>query len=590
MTSIEERLLDPVTMEVFSNRLLSITEDMGNLLIRASFSTNIKERRDCSVGLFHADGRLIAQAAHIPLHLGSLMGGVEAVLRRWPVERMREGDAFMCNDPYLAGGTHMPDVTIVTPIFHNGSVRFFAANIAHHSDFGGSVPGSIAGSSPTVFQEGLRLPVIRLVRAGELDEDLLYLVAHNTREPEERMLDLEVQVATNRRGAELMTALIDREGIETVERSVEDILTYTRRRLRNRIAALADGEYTGEAWLDDDGQGGDPVPVRVTARVAGDRLTLDFSGSGPQARGALNMVESALNATVCYAIKALLDPELMPNSGIFEAVEIDAPAGTIVNPRFPGAVGARSITCNKASRAIFAAFSGLLPPERVMAAGHDSVPAIVFSGTWRDRPGTYVYLETIGGGAGARRDADGMNAVHVHMTNTTNLPVEALEHEYPLRVDEYALVEDSGGAGRRRGGLGIARQIRALADDVIFSIRSDGHILGAPGVLGGLDGGTAALIRNHGTPSAEHLSSKVSHVAMKRDESMRIETGGGGGFGPPSERAAADLARDIRGGYVSREAAARDYGAEKVGEALRLDCREASSLGMGVGSFERGSK
>jgi N-methylhydantoinase B len=544
-------MTDPIAMEVFSNRLLSITEDMGSTLIRSSFSTNIKERKDCSVGLFDAGGRLIAQAAHIPLHLGSLLGSVHAVLAHCDVAHMRDGDAFVLNDPYLAGGTHMPDIAIVTPVFIDGAVRAFAANVGHHSDVGGPVPGSISGRARSIFEEGLRLPVIRLVRGGELDEDLLALIAHNSRDPEERSLDLKVQVATNVRGVSLMRDLVRRMGLAAVTAVVDDLLAYTARRLRNRIRDMADGEAGFTAWLDDDGLGGDPVPIRATVAVRGDTLAVDFAGTAPETRGAFNVPESALRATVYYTVKTLLDPDLPPNSGLFDCVAIRAEPGTLVNPRFPAAVGARSITCNKIARALFGAFAQLLPADRAMASSHDSVPAIIFSGPRRTGDGSFVYLETIGGGMGARCDTDGMEAIHVHLTNTSNLPVEALENEYALLVDEYALVPDSGGAGRHRGGLGIARQIRATRDGVVFSVRSDGHMLGAPGLAGGMPGGTARLVRNIGTGSEETLSSKTASIVLAAGETVRIETGGGGGFGVPSERDPAALAADLRDGKVS---------------------------------------
>ena len=559
---------DPVAVEVFSNRLLSITEDMGNTLIRSSFSTNIKERRDCSVGLFDGAGRLVAQASHVPLHLGSLMGGVQAVLEIYPPEEMAAGDAFICNDPYLAGGTHMPDISIVSPVVIDGVVRFFTANIAHHSDVGGSVPGSISGSARTVFEEGIRIPAIRIARAGAIDDDVMRLICSNTREPEERALDLRVQIATNARGGELVEALADRTGLTRMLEAVDDLLAYTGRRLRHRIAALSDGSYSCTSYLDDDGQGGDPVPIKVTAHVSGDALTLDFTGTSVQARGAMNVPESALCATVYYAVKTLLDPNLPPNSGMFEAIQIEAPEGCLVNPRHPAAVGARSITCNKVARAILGAFAPLLPDDAVMAAGHDSIPAIVFSGERRHGGGPFVYLETVGGGSGARADSDGMDAVHVHLTNTSNLPAEALEHEYPLMVDEYVLVPDSGGAGQHRGGVGIARQISAMQDGIVFSIRSDSHVIGAPGVFGGAEGGTANLIRNADGPNREALSSKVSHVEMRTGDSMRLETAGGGGYGEPRARTPAALAADLQDELISRENAERDYGSDLVRRGL----------------------
>jgi len=563
------RRFDPVAMEVFSNRLMSITEDMNNTLVRSSFSTNIKERRDCSVALFDRRGRLVAQGTQIPLHLGSLAGGMAALLQRVPLDTIREGDAFICNDPYLANGTHLPDITIITPVFWEGAIEFFAANIGHHADVGGAVPGSIAGGSRSIFEEGIRLPVTRICKAGALDVELLELIAVNTRDPEERKLDLQVQIATNECGVAEARQLVRQMGIAAVRAAIEDVIAYTRRRMCNRIAELRAGEYVFTEYLDDDGMGGDPVPITARVRVRGGELDIDFAGSGNQARGAMNVPLNALQACVYYSIKALLDPELLPNAGLFEAVRIHAPLGSIVNPRPPAAVGARSITCQKVCGAIFGAFRELLPPERVMASGNDVVPAIVFSGELSRRAGYYVYLETLGGGSGARTDADGMDAVHVHMTNTSNLPVEALENEYPLRVDEYALVEDSGGAGRHRGGMGIARQISALVPGTIFSVRSDSHTVGvATGVFGGKDGRRARLIQNHGRSEAKLLYSKVARVEMTPGDSMRIETPGGAGYGRPGERMLAEIAQDLRDGRISRAAAEADYGAERVRAAL----------------------
>jgi N-methylhydantoinase B len=288
----------------------------------------------------------------------------------------------------------------------------------------------------------------------------------------------------------------------------------------------------------------------------------------------MNVAESALRATVYYAVKTLLDPGLLPNQGMAECLEIRAPEGSIVNPCFPAAVGARSITCNKIARALFGGFAVLLPRERTMASSQDIVPCIVFSGERRRLDGSFVYLETMGGGAGARFGADGMDAVHVHITNTSNLPVEALENEYALVVDEYALVEDSCGAGRWRGGLGIARQIRATRDGIVFSARSDGHKAGAPGLFGGLPGRTARLLRNPGTDREEELSSKAANLVLAAGESVRLETPGGGGLGEPSERDPRALAADLREGKLSRAAAERDYSAERVAAALRIPAKE----------------
>ncbi len=547
-------LADPILMEVFSNRLLSITEEMGTNLIRASFSTNIKERRDCSVGLFDAGGRLIAQAAHIPLHLGSLLGAVEAVRHDFPLAEMREGDAFLCNDPYLAAGTHMPDISVVTPVFVDGEVRFFTANIGHHADVGGRVPGSIAADALSVFEEGIRIPATRIrhgnASGGELDRGLLRLIAENTREPEERRLDLMAQIAANDLGARRVLELVAQTDIESVTSAIDDILSYTAQRLRNRIAQLKPGSYIFTTYLDDDGGGNEKAPLTVTVHVESGQLHFDFTGSAPQSKGALNVPESGLKATVFYAVKALLDPGLLPNSGLFEAVRITAPEGSIVNPRFPAAVGARSITCQKIAGAIFGAFRGLLTPEDVMASSNDVLPAIVFSGRHRRSGRTYVYLETLGGGAGARLGRDGMDGIQVHVTNTSNLPVEALENEYPLLVEEYGLVANSGGAGTSRGGLGIARQIRVLEDNTVFGCRSDSHLTCAEGVFDGMPGKPGRLVRNPGRPDEQELPSKVSRLVLRAGESMRIETPGGGGAGPPEQRSSERLAGDVRSGKV----------------------------------------
>lgn len=567
MKDTPRTLADPIAMEVFTNRLLAIADEIGSSMIRASFSSNIKERKDCSVALFAVDGRLIAQASHIPLHLGSLMGAVQAVLARYPLESMSEGDVFLCNDPYVAGGTHTPDISVVTPVFHEGRPLYFTANIGHHSDVGGTVPGSIHGGATSIFEEGLRLPVMKLYRAGTLDEDLLSMIALNSRSSEERWLDIKVQATANARGARLLLELTETLGAEQVATSIDDLLAYTSQRLRKRIGAMRDGTATFHAEIERDGVANAPVPIQANVIVSGETLTVDFEGTGPQARGGMNVAESALNASVYYVVKTLLDPYLLPNSGMFDGVRISAPEGSLLNPRPPAAVGARSITCNKVVRALIGAFSQLLPPDRAQAAGQDIVPVMVFAGQRRGREDGYVYLESIGGGAGGRAIGDGMDGVHVHVTNSSNLPIEPLEIEYDLIVDEYALVEDSSGPGTYRGGMGIARQISAPNGGVVFTARSDGHREGAPGAEGGGDGRPARLAHLAEDGETE-LSPMVANLSLGRGESVRLETPGGGGFGAPGKRADEALARDLRDGRISREIAERAYGAERVASLL----------------------
>lgn len=568
-TSVHETdTFDPIEMEVFSNRLLSITEEMGNTLIRSSFSSNIKERKDCSVGLFDAAGRLIAQAAHVPMQLGSLSGGIDAALRRYGVEGIRPGDAFLCNDAYLAGGTHAPDITVVSPVFCDGVLRFFTANIGHHADVGGGVPGSTSHHFRTVWEEGIRLPIIRIMRQGELDLDLLEMIAHNTREPENRIHDIRAQIATNAKGARLLLELVQQAGLQTILSAIDGILAYTERRLRNRIAQLPEGTATFAERMDDDGIGGDPVVIQANVHARDGQLYVDFTGTGKQARGAFNLPASALHACVYFAVKTMLDPELMPNNGMFLPVTITAPEGTITNPRFPAAVGARMTTAQRVAGTVVGALGQLLPPGKAMASCNDVMPSMLFAGPQRNGKGTFVYIETLGGGAGGRARGDGMDGVQVHATNTSNLPAEALEIEYPLLVEEYGLVQDSGGAGKNRGGMGIARQIRSLNDEMTCTIRCDAALFGAAGLNGGLPGGASRLIQNAKRADEQPLPNKIANHPLAAGQSVRLETPGGGGYGNPSERGEAEIQRDLRDGKVSRKAAERDYGVERVARAV----------------------
>lgn len=383
-------------------------------------------------------------------------------------------------------------------------------------------------------------------------------------------MDLRTQVGTNVRGGAMLVQLIERMGWPNVEQAIEDTLTYTSRRLKNRISALPDGSYTFERSMDDDGFPGDPVPIVCTATIAGEDLSFDFEGSGPVARGAINLPDSALKASIYYCVKAVLDPGLMPNQGIIDPLVITAPDNSIVNPSPPAAVAARAVTSNRLCGAVFGALYQAMPPELGMASCNDSTSAVSVSGWHPKRKATYVYPESMGGGAGAFSDRDGMDAVHVHTVNSTNLPAEALELEYPILLEEYALVPDSGGAGRHRGGMGMARQLRIRQDNTTFSCRSDAHVIPAPGVAGGKPSNVTRIRRNPGSDREEVLHSKASGLTLMAGEIIRVETLGGGGFGDPGERPLDLLARDLREGKITRTAALRDYGQELVERALAM--------------------
>jgi N-methylhydantoinase B len=535
-------VIDRITLEVIGSALLSIAEEMGEALIKASYSSNIKERQDCSTALFDLAGEVVAQAEHIPMHLGSLIMIVQEVLKRYPVRDLHEGDVFIGNDPYTGGSTHLPDITVASPVFHQGEPVGFVANIAHHADGSGRETRSI-------WDEGLRIPPIRVVEGGVLREDLMELLLLNFRLPRQRRGDFRAQFAANRIGAARLVELLDRYGRPTCRAAMEELLAYGDRKIRAALRSLPEGVYTFEDWMDDDGVGGPPVPIRVRITIGGGQITLDFAGTGPQVPGDINVVYLALVATVYYALKALLDPTIPANGGFYRAIRVEAPEGSIVNARPPAPVAWRTQTCQRIADVVFGALAPALP-ARVMAATNGANSAWVFSGL--DRRGQYyVYLETIGGGSGARATKDGLDGVQVHITNTSNLPVECLEMEYPLLVEEYSLVQDSGGPGRFRGGLGLRRTIRVLGTQATFVGTLDRERFAPWGLFGGRAGGRGGLALNAGRPAPRGLGSKVAGLSLQEGDTVTIVTPGAGGYGPPGERDPAALERDVREGKVS---------------------------------------
>ena len=536
-------MIDRITLEVIGSRLLTIAEEMGEALIKASYSSNIKERQDCSTAVFNLRGEVIAQAEHIPMHLGSLMMIVQEILKRYPVAGLRDGDVFVGNDPYTGGSTHLPDITVASPVFHEGEPVGFVANIAHHADGSGH-------ETRTIYDEGLRIPPICLVEGGRLREDLMELLLLNFRLPRERRGDFRAQFAANRIGAERLGDLLARYGRKTCEAAMDELLAYGERKIRAALGFIPDGVYAFEDWMDDDGAGGPPVPIRVRIAVAGEEIALDFAGTGAQVPGDINVVYLALVATVYYALKALLDPGIPANGGFYRAIRVEAPAGSIVNARPPAPVAWRTQTCQRIADVIFGALAPALP-DKVIAATNGANSAWVFSGVDPRTGQYYVYLETIGGGSGARAGKDGLDGVQVHITNTSNLPVECLEMEFPLLVEEYGLVEGSGGPGRFRGGLGLRRTIRVLAGEATFLGTLDRASVAPWGLFGGGEGGKGVVVLNAGRPSERRLRSKVAGLRLVEGDAVTIVTPGAGGYGPPAERDPALIERDRREGKVS---------------------------------------
>lgn len=518
--------MDPVKLEILRHRFSAIAEEMGVSLCRSAFSPNIKERRDYSCALFDAAGNMVEQASHLPVHLGSMPLSVQSALNS--VERWEPGDMVALNDPYC-GGTHLPDLTLVAPVFSEGTQELigFVANRAHHADMGGMAPGSLS-TAREIFQEGLRVPPVRLCRSGEIDGDLLRLVLANVRTPEERRGDLMAQVAANFTGERRLMELIERESTEGARAAMRALIDYSERMARVVIRGIPDGMYRYVDYLDDDGVTPDPVRISVQVAVAGDRAEIDFAGSDSQRPGSVNAVFAVTVAAVFYVFRCLCDPRLPSNSGVLAPIEIRAPRGTVVNAVPPAAVGAGN---TETSQRIVDVLLGALVqaiPERIPAASCGSMNNLVIGGMDRRRGKQFTYYETIAGGMGACPDRDGLDGVHTHMTNTMNTPVEALETAFPLRVLRYHLRRGSGGGGHRRGGDGVVREIEFL-EPVTVSILSERRKLPPYGLHGG-DPGQPGENFHLGPQGVEALPGKVTFLAAA-GEGVSIHTPGGGGWG-----------------------------------------------------------
>ena len=536
--------LDPITIEVIGSALDSIVEEMGELLVRSSYSTNIKERRDCSTALFDVHGNTLCQAEHIPMHLGSFLEFLPHVLRRHAAEELRPGDVFVGNDPYRGGGTHLQDIVLAEPIFAADRQIAWAINTAHHADFADR-------GHAHIYQEGLRIPPIRLYRAGELQGDVEELILLNCQVPRERVSDLRAQMAANRLGVERMRELCRRHGVEQVLRAGDALQDYAERKMRAGIAAIPDGTYRCADRFEALEIAPAVLDLSCAITVRGEAMHLAFD-SPPQIRAGLNVVRTALLSTVYYAVKAVVDPTILPNAGLARPLTIEARPRTLLNCGPPAAVYGRITTCQRVVDLIHGALWQAIP-ERVVAASNGACCSATFVGLKPDG-GSWVYLETIGGGSGARARKDGLDGVHVHLTNTSNLPVEALELEYPLTLLRYELVNGSGGPGQYRGGMGLRRVYRAEADCRVRLIGS--RLATAPwGLAGAHPGGCASFGLSEGAAPLERGAGD-----LKKGEIVEIVTAGAGGYGRPQMRAASAIARDVIEGRICPEVARTVYG------------------------------
>ncbi|OCX58176.1 methylhydantoinase [Thioclava sp. SK-1] len=525
--------LDPITIEVIGSALASIVDETGEALVRASYSTNIKERRDCSTALFDREGRTLCQAEHIPIHLGSFIEFVPKILAEHVLEDIRAGDVFIGNDAYAGGGTHLPDIVLAEPIFIDASLVAWTVNLAHHSDFADRAHAHI-------YQEGLRIPPIRLYRESVVNKDVLDLILLNCQVPRERLSDLRAQMAANRVGVRRFTDLCARHGTQTVLAAGDALLDYAERKMRAGLAALPDGTYRFEDIFDNL-DWPEALPLAVDITISGDEITLQFDAP-PQVRAGINMTYTALLATTYYIVKSVVDPTILPNAGLARPITVKAPKGSVVNCAHPAAVNGRVQTCQRVSDLILGAMAQAVP-ERVSACTNSACTVAVFAGTREAGPQKdtlWVYLETIGGGGGARPNADGLDGIHVHATNTSNLPIEALEVEYPLILMKYELVDGSAGAGTYRGGMGLRRVYRATED---CRIRIDITRLqqGSWGLMGGGRGGTSRIVPGPGVAPFD-----MGDGVLKAGQWFEIISPGGGGYGDPANRAPQTIADDAR--------------------------------------------
>ena len=548
---------DPIRLEIFKHLFAAIAEEMGAVLRKASYSPNIKERRDFSCAVFDGQGRMIAQAAHIPVHLGSMPLSVKAAVDHFAGD-LRPGDVVVLNDPFQ-GGTHLPDITMVSPVFlgtehiqntHrtkrvpeafmvDGSLIGYVASRAHHADVGGMTPGSMPVGRE-IFQEGLIIPPVKLVKASRMDQDILNLILANVRTPQERRGDLSAQIAANQRGADRLAEMVKRYGLGEVTGAEEQLLAYTERMTRRLIESLPDGIYRFTDRLDNDGIGDQSVPITVTLTILGESVKVDFTGSALQQAGSVNAVYAITLSAVYYVFRCLLGLDVPNNSGCLVPIEVIAPPGTVVNALFPSPVAGGNV---ETSQRIVDVLLGALAqacPELIPAASQGTMNNITIGGhapvsTEEREAGTrsqpFTYYETIGGGMGARPTSDGPSAVHSHMTNTLNTPVEALEYAYPLRVLRYEIRKGSGGDGKFHGGDGIIRELQVLTDCQV-TVLSERRKFAPYGLNGGGLGmvGENLLIRG----GVEIPLPGKGSFDLQSGDILSIRTPGGGGYGVKS--------------------------------------------------------
>jgi len=550
-------MIDPVTMEVLRNAFFMVAEEMGVILQRSAYSSNIKTRLDFSCAIFDDKLRNIAQALHQPAHLGSLIHSVPKIIKEYGVENLSPGDGILYNDPFK-GSVHLPDVSLVSPVFHGSEIFGYVVNLAHHQDIGGKTPGSVPGDTTEIYQEGLILPGIKLIEKGRIQGDVLKMILANVRGAEKRAGDYRAQIAANKAGVAGVKAIIERYGVETLKTYLDEILDYTERRMRAELEKIPDGTYVAEDYLDSDGVSQNPVKIHVEVRVEGSDVTVDLSGSDKQGDGPMNAPYGATLAAVSYIFKTLIGKDIPINDGMYRPIHIIAPEGLVVNAKPPAAVAGCWEVAIRVADTVLKAMAQALP-DKVCAAGKGVICNVSFGGIDPRNGRVYAFLETVAGGYGGRLGMDGMDAVQYHTQNTENAPVEEVEMSLPVVVERYELIPDSEGAGKYRGGLGLRRDYRFYDHSATFSILSERARFPPWGLFGGREARCAKYIINPESRNPVILPSKAT-IKLKPGDIVSVQTPGGGGYGDPLERDPEKVLIDVRDGKVSLERAKKIYG------------------------------
>ena len=572
--------IDPITLEVMRNAFYSIADEMIAALVRASYSTNIKDRRDTSGAIYTAGGDVVVVAQSeigTPLHLGTMHSAVQSAMTAYDFDTLQPGDAVALNTPYPAGPGHLNDLCLISPIFHEGEMIAITANQAHHVDMGGYAPGSMPFGVTEIFQEGLQIPPVRLFVNNQLDPGLWSLIRQNVRPQTEVKGDLLAQFAANTVGQRRLGELVNKYGVATVMEYLEEMLDYSERRMRAALKLIPEGTYHGADVIEGDGITDKHYTIRVKIEAKGDEFVADFTDTDDGSLGPLNCRWPSVAACVYYVLKAMLDPELPPNAGAYRPIDIKVREGSLLSAQYPTAVcNANIITTQRIVDVLLAALADALP-DQVAAASSGTMNLLNIGGTDPRSGILYNYIETYAGGQGAMHDADGMDAVQNHMTNTRNAPVESIEVAYPLMVETYGLVADSEGPGEYRGGVGVRRALKIIDADVQLTLSSDRGGVAPWGLFGGHSAGTSSCSVVGPDGREKRLPTKVT-TRIAVGNVVTTETPGGGGWGEPMHRDVNAVRHDVSEGLVSVERARHIYGVAIDPKTFEVDDQETAKL------------